>query len=198
MSHVSDNVGTCRQGSTKALAGSGKSSMSLSLIAWKPRIDDPSKPSPSLKTSSVSSFNGSEKCCHVPGRSQNFTSTTCTPASRARRITSVGDGLLPPFASLLVGSNVAVMCSIPLSLVGRRERVVKTTKARLRARCDGLSQNAIAIGSGMAQGSRHPEMRQANPAPIAEKNGFELGEMLKSAALQLKTCNICTIEATVR
>src|SRR6266568_529507 len=109
-SHVSESVGTCRHGSTNALAGSGRSSMSLSLIAGKPRIDEPSNPKPSLKVSSSSSFNGVEKCCQVPGKSVKRTSTTCTPASLARRMTSAGDvpgDAFPPVAA--VGSNVAVI-----------------------------------------------------------------------------------------
>src|SRR2546425_8289360 len=85
--------------------------MSLSLIAWNPRIDEPSKPTPSANTASVSSLSGSEKCCQVPGRSVNRTSTICTPASFALRITSAGVGAVPAFAALalMVGSNVAVM-----------------------------------------------------------------------------------------
>src|SRR3989442_9015495 len=74
MSHVRESVGTSKQGSTKALAGSGISSMSLSLMAWKPRIDEPSNPKPSVNVSSSSSFNGIEKCCQVPGRSEKRTS----------------------------------------------------------------------------------------------------------------------------
>src|SRR3989441_216687 len=72
--------------------------MSLSLIAWKPRIDEPSNPSPSPNTLSVSSFRGSEKCCQVPGRSVKRPSTICTPASFALRITSAGVGALPGLA----------------------------------------------------------------------------------------------------
>src|SRR3989454_10980997 len=85
--------------------------MSLSLIAWNPRIDEPSKPTPSANTASVSSLSGSEKCCQVPGRSVNRTSTICTPASFALRITSAGVGAVPALAALalVAGSNVAVM-----------------------------------------------------------------------------------------
>jgi hypothetical protein len=38
------SVGTSRNGSITAVAGSGNSSMSDSWIAWNPRIEDPSKP----------------------------------------------------------------------------------------------------------------------------------------------------------
>src|SRR5437762_8978070 len=110
MSQVSESVGTDKQGSTKALAGSARSSMSLSLIAWKPRIDEPSNPRPSVKVSSSSCFSGIEKCCQVPGRSVKRTSTTCTPASFARRMTSAGEGAAVDFApATAVGSNVAVI-----------------------------------------------------------------------------------------
>src|SRR5882672_2929915 len=110
MSQVSESVGTSKQGSTNALAGSGSSSMSLSLIAWKPRIDEPSNPKPSVNVSSSSSFKGIEKCCQVPGRSVNRTSTICTPASLARRITSAGDVPVDAFAPApTVGSSVAVI-----------------------------------------------------------------------------------------
>src|SRR6266446_2413024 len=110
MSQVSESVGTSKQGSTNALAGSGSSSMSLSLIAWKPRIDEPSNPKPSVNVSSSSSFKGIEKCCQVPGRSVNRTSTICTPASLARRITSAGDVPVDAFAPApTLGSSVAVI-----------------------------------------------------------------------------------------
>src|SRR5215203_5200008 len=86
MSHVSDSVGTERTGSTKAVETSGNRSMSLSLMAWNPRMDDPSNPSPSRIIVSSSVAAGMEKCCQVPGRSQNFTSTTwmcfCLMSSR--------------------------------------------------------------------------------------------------------------------
>src|SRR5882724_6059230 len=110
MSQVSESVGTSKQGSTNALAGSGSSSMSLSLMAWKPRIDEPSNPKPSVNVSSSSSFNGIEKCCQVPGRSVNRTSMICTPASLARRITSAGDVPAAAFAPApTLGSSVAVI-----------------------------------------------------------------------------------------
>ena len=76
MSQVSESVGTASTGSTNAVDTSGSSSMSLSLMAWNPRMDEPSKPRPSRIISSSSVAAGIEKCCQVPGRSQNFTSTT--------------------------------------------------------------------------------------------------------------------------
>src|SRR5206468_2024304 len=150
MSHVRESVGTSKQGSTKALAGSGISSMSLSLMAWKPRIDEPSNPKPSVNVSSSSSFKGIEKCCQVPGRSVKRTSTICTPASLARRITSAGDVPVDAFAPVpTVGSSVAVIAwgLLPESvrrfasggpygkLEGRRRGVKKTVHEMQKNSC---------------------------------------------------------------
>src|SRR6478735_4427561 len=70
-----------RNGSRYAVVGSGKSDMSDSLIAWKPRIDEPSKPRPSSKTLWSKEEAGTVKCCITPGRSQNRTSIISTPSS---------------------------------------------------------------------------------------------------------------------
>jgi hypothetical protein len=50
-------------------------------------MEEPSKPSPSRNTSSPSALAGIEKCCHVPGRSQNLMSTTWSLRSRTRSST---------------------------------------------------------------------------------------------------------------
>jgi hypothetical protein len=71
-----------RNGSRKALLASGSSSMSDSLIAWNPRIEDPSKPRPSENVSSPKVDAGIVKCCMTPGRSQKRTSTYSTSLSR--------------------------------------------------------------------------------------------------------------------
>src|ERR1041385_4762329 len=134
MSQVRESVGTSKHGSTNALPGSGSSSMSLSLIAWKPRIDEPSNPKPSVNVSSSSSLSGVEKCCQVPGRSVNRTSTTCTPASLARRITSAGDVPVDAFAPVAtVGSSVAVIgwVSCPESVRRfRKRRAIRESRGR--------------------------------------------------------------------
>src|SRR5262245_17902080 len=65
--------------------------MSDSLIAWNPRIDEPSKPTPSLKVPSSTSLMLLELCCQVPKRSINRKSTIFTPASLAIFKTSDGD-----------------------------------------------------------------------------------------------------------
>src|SRR5208283_4622625 len=86
----SDRVVLAANGSMKAVAASGKTSMSEALIALHPRIDEPSKPSPSLKISSVSSETGTAKCCHVPCMSQSLRSTILTSLVLARLSTSLG------------------------------------------------------------------------------------------------------------
>jgi hypothetical protein len=87
---IRTSVGTAVNGSITAVAGSGSSSMSDSSIVWKPRIDEPSKPSPSSKMPSFSSDTGIEKCCQSPGRSMNRTSTILAPFSLASLSTSFG------------------------------------------------------------------------------------------------------------
>ena len=52
-----------RNGSTYAVVGSGNSAMSDSLIAWKPRIEEPSKARPSSKTDWSNDETGTVKCC---------------------------------------------------------------------------------------------------------------------------------------
>src|ERR1700683_5461874 len=75
-------VGSLVKGSITAESGSGMTSMSLLSIARHPRIDDPSKPRPSSKgASSLNSEIGAVKCCHVPSKSMNFTSTITAPLS---------------------------------------------------------------------------------------------------------------------
>jgi hypothetical protein len=63
---INTRVGASVNGSRKAVVGSGTTSMSLSWISWKPRIDEPSKPMPSAKPSRSRALGGIEKCCHKP------------------------------------------------------------------------------------------------------------------------------------
>src|SRR5262245_4553762 len=69
MLQIKTSVVAAENGSRKAVVESGTTSMSLSWISWKPRIDDPSKPMPSLIASASTALGGTEKCCQVPGRS---------------------------------------------------------------------------------------------------------------------------------
>ena len=53
-------------------------------------MDEPSKPWPSSKEASVSSWAGTEKCCISPGKSQKRMSTMSTPSSWTSDRTSSG------------------------------------------------------------------------------------------------------------
>ena len=55
--------------------------MSDSLIAWKPRTDEPSKAMPPSMKSWSNSVAGTVRCCMTPGRSQNLMSTYSTFSS---------------------------------------------------------------------------------------------------------------------
>ena len=75
------SVFSVRNGSTKAVFGSGISFMSDSWIAWNPRIEDPSNISPSVNSAAPNALAGTVKCCITPGRSQKRTSMNCTLSS---------------------------------------------------------------------------------------------------------------------
>src|SRR5688500_8164139 len=97
MVQVRLKVGTWQKGSMKAVAGSGMASMSLASMLFQPRIEEPSKPRPSSKTSSPISPIGQLKCCQVPKVSTNLTSTIFAPFLRAISITLRALGPLGPF-----------------------------------------------------------------------------------------------------
>ena len=65
MVQVSDSVGTAQKGSMKAVSGSGMASMSEASMLFQPRMEEPSKPKPSSKTSSVNSRDGTAEV--LPG-----------------------------------------------------------------------------------------------------------------------------------
>src|SRR5262245_8535992 len=110
MVQVKDNVGTAQNGSMNAVAGSGMASMSLASMLFHPRMDEPSKPKPSSKTSSVSSPIGQEKCCQVPKVSTNFTSTIRAPCFLARSSALLALGPLVLLAAVLIFSNLSIGC----------------------------------------------------------------------------------------
>src|SRR5664279_5115074 len=62
--------------------------MSDSLMAWKPRIDDPSNIWPSVKKLAPTDWAGTLKCCMTPGRSQKRTSMNLTSSSLTYFMTS--------------------------------------------------------------------------------------------------------------
>src|ERR1700692_2572793 len=68
-------------GAREAVVGSGTTSMSLSWISWKPRIDEPSNPMPSSRVLAFTALGGTEKCCQTPGKSVNRRSIIWTFSS---------------------------------------------------------------------------------------------------------------------
>src|SRR5580698_4222328 len=95
-----------RNGSTTAVDGSGSSSMSDSWICWKPRIEEPSNMRPSVKTFSPKLLTGRVKCCTVPGRSQNRTSTnSISSAAMKLRTSSALVNINPPCTGQAVGES---------------------------------------------------------------------------------------------
>src|SRR5205807_10441745 len=100
MVQVRLRVGTAQKGSMKAVAGSGMASMSLASMLFQPRMEEPSKPRPSLKISSVSSRMGQEKCCQVPKVSTNLMSTILAPLFLANSNTLLG--VLMQYCCLLI------------------------------------------------------------------------------------------------
>src|SRR5262249_47275348 len=97
------SVGSALKISIHAVAGSGITSMSDALIAFQPRMLEPSKPSPSVKISSLYSVSVVVKCCQAPGRSVNLKSTSLTSWSFIILLTS--DGVL--FLGILLGLDRA-------------------------------------------------------------------------------------------
>src|SRR5205814_619877 len=84
------NVATCGNGSIIAVFGSSISNMSLASMDFQPRMDEPSNPNPASNTSSSNSAIGVQKCCQVPRKSQNFTSTSWTFFALHKANTSFG------------------------------------------------------------------------------------------------------------
>src|SRR6266581_2175232 len=118
MVQVTLNVATAQNGSMKAVPGSGMANMSEASIDFQPRIEEPSKPNPSAKTSSVSSAIGQLKCCQVPKVSTNLTSTIFAPCLRAMSMTDFGVGPLGLGALLidLLFDGLLIAKKFPLPL----------------------------------------------------------------------------------
>ena len=76
-SQMIDSVVCCMNGSILAVSATGTSSMSDSLIACQPRMEQPSNPKPWSKLSRVSSLIGQVVCCHRPGKSMKRRSMNC-------------------------------------------------------------------------------------------------------------------------
>src|SRR5690242_899301 len=74
-------------GSRTAVAQSGTNSMSDSLIAFHPAIEEPSNITPSLRKSSLIVRTWWARCCHLPRGSVNRKSTYLTSCSLIRSMT---------------------------------------------------------------------------------------------------------------
>src|SRR5438128_1853453 len=122
MVQMSESVGSWLKTSTHAVVGSGMTSMSLAWMAFQPRMDEPSKPRPSVKMSSLYSVSVVVKCCQVPCRSQNLKSTSLIPWSLTSFDTS--EGLL----SLGMGVEVDCLVFCSGALVIGNSRAGKQSK----------------------------------------------------------------------
>ena len=83
-------VGSAIKGSSQALVGSGTIIMSDSLMAFQPRMLEPSKATPALKLSSSIWLLCRVRCCQMPGMSINFRSINSMPSSSMRFRMSAG------------------------------------------------------------------------------------------------------------
>src|SRR5882757_6801179 len=75
------SCGWAAKGSSVAVPRSGSSSMSDSLIAFQPAIDEPSNMTPSVSRSSSTAWTAWARCCHLPRGSVNRKSTYFTSCS---------------------------------------------------------------------------------------------------------------------
>src|SRR6478609_7722674 len=87
-SQVRISVGSSKNGSMLAVAGSGISSMSDASMPFQPAIDEPSKAWPPLNLSSSKCDTGTVTCCSLPRVSVNRKSTNLTSFSCTNFITS--------------------------------------------------------------------------------------------------------------
>src|ERR1700736_5582258 len=121
MLQIRTSVVAAANGSRKAVVGSGTTSMSLSWISWKPRIDEPSNPMPSSSALAFTAPGGMEKCCHTPGKSANRRSIIWTFSSLITFRTSSSVAQFGTMASLLNESGalkVAITVRFPSSRSG--------------------------------------------------------------------------------
>src|SRR3954463_8914510 len=84
-----------KNGSMQAVAGSGISSMSDSLMDFQPAIDEPSNMVPSWKISSSMRETSKVTCCHLPRGSVNRKSTYLTSLSLISFRTSIAVLAIP-------------------------------------------------------------------------------------------------------
>src|SRR5712692_9649875 len=149
MLQMSDSVGSFMNGSMVLVSGSGNTSMSLAWIGIHPRIEEPSKPSPSSKTASVSSAMGMVKCCHSPRKSMNFRSTITAFLSCAYPMTSLAFGIRAPGAALAP----AVVSLYPRAWARGSRRTIVQARYQARRFAPRASCPLSAIAAALLAGS---------------------------------------------
>ena len=92
------SVGSSKNGSSTAVAGSGIRIMSDSLMPFQPAIDEPSNILPSSKKLSSTTWCGTVTCCSLPRVSVKRRSTNLTSFSFISLRTSATDIGFPPFS----------------------------------------------------------------------------------------------------
>src|SRR5229473_1587722 len=122
MLQMSESVGSFMKGSITPVSASGTTSMSLAWMGIQPRIEEPSKPSPSSNTPSVSSAMGMVKCCHRPRKSMNLRSTITAFLSCARPRTSFAFFMRTSLGWILLQRRLAALAGADADhLVDRRD-----------------------------------------------------------------------------
>src|SRR3954452_1051224 len=169
MKKLKTRVFAVRNGSTYAVVGSGNSDMSDSWIAWKPRIEEPSKFKPLSKTDWSNDETGTVKCCMIPGRSQNRTSTISTPSSEMYfSSSSLFANIRPPRpagTASCVRLGRVNRCAPPRDHVVARTDVVNvggasfSTVSALFRRCNGRRRGCVSAAPGAGY---------ADPVPVQE------------------------------
>src|SRR5499426_1846485 len=149
MLQIKTRVVAASNGSRKAVVGSGTTSMSLSWISWKPRIEDPSKPMPSVKASASTALGGTEKCCQTPGKSVNRTSIIWTLLSLTALRMSSAVTQLRNMASL---PSTAVPGCVPERLISPYE----VAFPRPRKHGNIAARASLARRRSLASKPRHP------------------------------------------
>src|ERR1044071_3301315 len=108
-----ESVEAAENGSRQAVSGTGMRSMSDSLMAFQPAIDEPSNIWPSEKNSSSTSSRSNVTCCHLPFGSVKRRSTYFTSLSSMNLRTS-----LPVF--IAISQSPVCRCIVVIARGGQR------------------------------------------------------------------------------
>src|ERR1700733_2926206 len=114
-------------------------SMSLSWTSWKPRINDPSKPIPSLIASASTALGGTEKCCQVQGRSVAVRSFATYKDRLARSLAALANDVIVLGGGI---SNINSLYDELPELIGRH------------ALSDGIRTRVVRAAHGNSSGVR--------------------------------------------